>query len=383
MMKKAMVMMMAVVLAFGCLTGCGSKEENTPSAPAAETEESETEAPKENTEDASTASANTDTEGLLNGHLVVYIANEAASDWQIISTEYLKALVESAGGTCQIMNPENDASRQAQMVEDALVLTPSALVIKPIDQAAIVPALQKANEAGIPIITLDTGLIENAGVDVACAIQTDQTSLGETAAKYVEKAATEGGYTANVITVLGDMSSNIAQLRQSGFNDYAETTDNVKVLAETESKWDPSAAYTAVMDMMTANPEANTIFCCADCMMSGVIQALGELDRLAPAGDEKHVTIVGIDADPNGCSYVEQGYVDQESEHNAALHSDIAYKVIVDMVNGYEIPETIFFDTTARTADNIQEAWGNMDVKNVANWGVMEQDAYVMQTPVQ
>lgn len=375
-----MAMIMTLILTAGCLAGCGSKEET---APPVSTEE---ETPRENTQetDAQEEGEAADASGnLLEGQHIVYIANEAASDWQIISTEYLKALVESAGGTCQIMNPENDASKQAQMVEDALVLQPTALVIKPIDQAAIIPALQKVNEAGIPIITLDTGLIENAEVDVACAIQTDQTSLGETAARYVEKAATEGGYTANVITVLGDMSSNIAQLRQSGFNDYAKTTSNVKVLAETESKWDPSAAYTAVMDMMTANPDANTIFCCADCMMSGVIQALGELDRLAPAGDEKHVTIVGIDADPNGCAYVEEGYVDQESEHNAALHSDIAYKVIVDMVNGYEIPDTIFFDTTARTTDNIQDAWGNMDVKNVANWGVMEQDAYVMQTPVQ
>ena len=365
MKKKIMAAFLAVTLLMGMLAGCGAGGKEEPG------------------EGKATPEGPVKEEELLKDQLIVYIANEAASDWQIISTEYLKALVENAGGECQIMNPENDASKQAQMVEDALVLQPAALVIKPIDQAAIVPALQKANDAGVPIITLDTGLIEGADVEIACAIQTDQTSLGRTAAEYVEKVATETGETANVITVLGDMSSNIAQLRQSGFNDYAEGTENIKVLAETESKWDPSTAYTAVMDMMTANPEANTIFCCADCMMSGVIQALDELDRLAPIGDENHVTIVGIDADPNGCAYVEDGYVDQESEHNAALHSDIAYKVITDMVHGYDIPETIFFDTTARTKDNIADAWGNMDVKGVADWGVMEQDIYTMQTPVE
>ena len=57
--------------------------------------------------------------------------------------------------------------------------------------------------------------------------------------------------------------------------------------------------------------------------------------------------------------------------------------IFTDMVHGYDIPETIFFDTTARTKDNIADAWGNMDVKGVADWGVMEQDIYTMQTPVE
>ena len=56
------------------------------------------------------------------------------------------------------------------------------------------------------------------------------------------------------------MSSNIAHDRRDGFNEVADKYDNVTVLAETESKWDPSAAYTAVIDMMTRNPDANTVF---------------------------------------------------------------------------------------------------------------------------
>ena len=54
-------------------------------------------------------SANSDK--LLDGVKVVYIANECASDWQAVSTEYLKALVNAQGGDCRIYNPENDASK--------------------------------------------------------------------------------------------------------------------------------------------------------------------------------------------------------------------------------------------------------------------------------
>ena len=77
--------------------------------------------------------------------------------------------------------------------------------------------------------------------------------------------------------------------------------------------------------------------------------------------------------------------MDHEAEHNAALHSDIAYKVIVDYINGYTVPETIFFDTTPVTIENLESSdrWGKLDVSKVETWGVMEQDAYKMQTPVQ
>lgn len=377
MKKKLLATLMSLALCVGLFAGCGASEEK---AEVPETTEIAAEEAEEIAEAVTAATA----DKLLEGKKVVYIANECASDWQSISTKYLKALVETAGGECKIYDPNNDANVQADMVAQALVEQPDVIVIKPIDQAAIVPSLKNVNAAGIPIITLDTGVIAESDVDIMCAVQTDQTSLGRTAAEYVEKVASETGETAKVITILGDMSSNIALLRQSGFNDYAAGSDKIEVLAEQEGKgWSASVAYDAVLAMMSANPDANTIFCCADCMMSGVIEALDYLGKLHPAGEEGHITIVGIDCDPNGCSYMEQGYVDQESEHNAALHSDIAFKVIVDYVNGYDVPTEIFFDTTARTIDNVADAWGNMDVEAVDSWGWMDQDAYILQTPVE
>ena len=153
------------------------------------------------------------------------------------------------------------------------------------------------------------------------------------------------------------------------------------MLAETEAKWDASQAYTAVKDMMTAHPEANTVFCSADGMGIGAVQALADMGKTAKVGEEGHITFVCIDGDPNGCKGVAAGIIDQEAEHSAALHSDIAFKVIVDYLHGYEVPSSVMFETTARHIDDIAEAWGNLDVANVANWGWTEQDKYVLQTP--
>lgn len=313
---------------------------------------------------------------------VVYVSNECASDWQAIGTSYLKALVEAEGGTCQIYNPENDAATQAQMMLDCLVLQPDVIVVKPIDAAAIVPAIQQCNAAGIPVILLDIGIIEDADVDILTIIQTNQESLGEVNAQYVSDVFAAKGETAKVVICLGDMASTIGHQRQDGFVAKAEELGNIEVLAATECKWDPTMAYTAVMDMLTAHPEANVIYNCADCQDSGIIQALQELGRLVPAGEEGHMTVVSIDADPSGVKFIKEGYIDQCAEHNAALHSDIAFKVIVDYMHGYEIPETIFFQTTGVTVDNVDspDRWGSKDLATVNEWGTMVTDAYTMQT---
>jgi ABC-type sugar transport system substrate-binding protein len=101
-----------------------------------------------------------------------------------------------------------------------------------------------------------------------------------------------------------------------------------------------------------------------------------------PLGEDGHVTVVSVDADPSGVKYISEGTCDQCTEHNAALHSDIAYKVIVDYMHGFEIPSTLYFPTTAVTKDNLDspDRWGTMDVANVANWEPMNQDKYIMQT---
>lgn len=313
---------------------------------------------------------------------VVYVSNECASDWQAIGTSYLKALVEAEGGTCQIYNPENDAATQAQMLLDCMVLQPDVIVIKPIDAAAIVPAIQQVNAAGIPVILLDIGIIEGADVDILTIIQTNQESLGEVNAQYVSDYYAAKGETAKVVITLGDMASTIGNQREQGFVKKAEELGNIEVIASTECKWDPTKAYNGVMDMLTAHPEVNTIYNCADCQDSGVIQALQELGRLAPLGDENHVTFVSIDADPSGCKFIQEGYIDQCAEHNAALHSDIAFKVIVDYMHGFEIPKTIFFETTPVTIENVNDSarWGTKDVSTVNEWGPMDTDAYVMLT---
>ncbi len=321
-------------------------------------------------------------DSLLEGKRIIYIVNSEKTDWQIISNHYLEELCKAAGADITVHNPDGDSSTQAQMLEDALVQQPDLIFMKPLDQASIVPAVKKANEAGIPIVTLDFAVSGEADCKIDCAVQTDQYSCGELAAEYFKKVADETGVDQVVIEVYGDMSTNIGQQRgPDSFDKAVEGYDNVELVAATESKWDASDAYTAVMDMLTAHPEANAIYSHSDCMSSGIVQALTDLGRLVPAGEEGHVTYVSVDGEAIGCQHIREGWIDQIADNNPAKNCIVAFWAAIDILNGYEVPEVLTFPSFAITPENVDEAWGSMDINDIASWGWYETDAYELQTP--
>jgi ribose transport system substrate-binding protein len=373
-MRKILSMSLSALLITGLLAGCGQTG-NTPGAASSAQ-------PASSSDTSGPASSGGEQKLVVNGKQVnvIYVASEAASAWQAIGTQYLQSLVEKAGGKCQILNANGDSQKQTQMVQDALVMKPDVLVVKPVDSVGIVPALKKVAAANIPIIALDTGV--TGDVKLLTHIQTDQSSLGKTDAEYISKTFKAKGTQAKVVEILGDLTSSIGQQRRDSFDTYAKTAGNIKIVSQTECKWDPDKAYNATLDAFQRNPDANAVFCSSDSMESGVMQALKQLGKLYPASDPKHIVVVSIDADPTGVKYIKEGYTDEIAEHNAALHSDIAYKVIVDYMHGFQIPSAIIFPTTAVTKDNVDDParWGNMDVSKVKEWSTMDQNDYVMQT---
>lgn len=55
----------------------------------------------------------------------------------------------------KIVDAQNDPAKQANDMEDLIESGVSVLIVNPVDSAAISPSVEDANEAGIPVITLD------------------------------------------------------------------------------------------------------------------------------------------------------------------------------------------------------------------------------------
>ena len=55
----------------------------------------------------------------------------------------------------QISDAQNDTAKQNNNVEDMIQKKVDVLIINPVDSSAITPAVKDANDAGIPVITVD------------------------------------------------------------------------------------------------------------------------------------------------------------------------------------------------------------------------------------
>ncbi|MBA4420292.1 MAG: D-ribose ABC transporter substrate-binding protein, partial [Anaerolinea sp.] len=64
---------------------------------------------------------------------------------------------DSAGVKLIIVDAQDDSAKMTAGIEDLITKKVSAILINPTDSDAVVPAIQKANDAGIPVFTVDRG----------------------------------------------------------------------------------------------------------------------------------------------------------------------------------------------------------------------------------
>src|SRR3954468_10292990 len=71
-----------------------------------------------------------------------------------------------------VVSADKNVAKQGDQVKDFIVKQVSAIVLSPSDSKSIVPIIQEANKAGIPVFTVDIPCHEK-GVDIVAQIATD------------------------------------------------------------------------------------------------------------------------------------------------------------------------------------------------------------------
>src|SRR5665648_1277300 len=81
-----------------------------------------------------------------------------------------------------VMDAQNDPAKQVSDIEDLIQKKVDVILLNPTDADALVPAVEQANKAGIPLLTIDRSV--NGG-DVALHIASDNVKGGGMAAAYL------------------------------------------------------------------------------------------------------------------------------------------------------------------------------------------------------
>jgi ribose transport system substrate-binding protein len=216
----------------------------------------------------------------------------------------ITAEVAKHGYDTLVVSADGDVARQSNQMKDFIVKKAVAIVLSPADSKGIVPVIQEANAAGIPVFTVDVPCNE-PGVKIVTQVATDNFGGGKTAAQaMIEALKGQGGK----VGVLDMKQVESCILRVKGFKEVlaahnATAAQKIEIVSELDCGGANDKGYKATEDMLQAQPDLVGIFAIND---PGALGARGALEKAGKAGK---VVIIGFDGQPEGRQAIKDGKI--------------------------------------------------------------------------
>ena len=248
----------------------------------------------------------------------------------------------------QAAEREVDVEKQMQIIENLIQRKVSAICVAPSGSKEIVPAIVKANEAGIPVLIVDTrvdkkALAESGGITLTF-IGSDNRDGGRIAGEYIAKRL---GGKGNVAILEGIPGHETGDARLSGFHEAIEKYKGIKVVASQTANWERDQGFNVFQNILQAHPDVQGLFACNDMMALGAVEAISSAQR-------KHrIVVVGFDAISDSRAAIlndeMDGSVAQHPEEMGRVSVEYAYKAI----RGESIPSEIPIRIELVTKENL------------------------------
>jgi len=283
-MKKIFSILLVAILTLGMLAGCGKQQDNASQ------------------------------EG---GKKIGLVLSTLNNPFFVTLKDGAEAKAKELGYELVVLDSQNDPAKEIANMEDLTTRGVSLIMINPVDSDAVVNAVQTANNANIPVITLDRAA--NGG-DVVTHIASDNVAGGKMAGEYiVEKLGGKG----KMVELEGIPGASATRDRGQGFNEAIKTSE-IEVVAKQAADFDRTKGLSVMENMLQAQPEIKAVFAHNDEMALGALKAIET--------SKKEIMVVGFDATDDAVASVKEGKmaatVAQQPDQIGALGVESADKVI-------------------------------------------------------
>jgi ribose transport system substrate-binding protein len=264
------------------------------------------------------------------------------NDFFVTLSDGAEAAAADAGVELIVSDAGGDAATQASQVEDFITQEVDVIMLNPVDSDAIVASVEAANEAGIPVITVDRGA---TGGEVVSHIASDNVAGGRQAGEFLfEQIGGEG----TVLELEGVAGTSAARDRGAGFQEALDAASGIERLAKQTANFARDEGLTVAQNLLQANPDADGLFAHNDDM------ALGAVEAAAAAGRDDLV-IVGFDAAPDALQAVKDGTMAGTIAQQPDLMGQLAVETAVKVANGEDVEASIPVEITLVTAENVDD----------------------------
>jgi ribose transport system substrate-binding protein len=261
----------------------------------------------------------------------------------------IKAGAEAAGKDLNVRiiwkgaAQETDYSGQINIVEDMINQRVDGIVLAPSHGDSLVPMVERAQNAGIPVTIFDSGISTEKYLSY---VSTDNRLGGAVAARRMgEKLGGKGK-----VAILGVKKGSVStDEREEGFRDTIQKDFPGIALVPVIFYGEANAAKSlhAAEDLLTANSDLAGLFASNESSTVGAVNAIRQRNL---AGK---VTLVGFDATADLVRHVRDGAIDSLVVQNPFKMGYEGVKTIVDKIGGKQPERRIDTGVELLTKENV------------------------------
>jgi ribose transport system substrate-binding protein len=255
-----------------------------------------------------------------------------------------EAAAAETGDTLQIFNANNDPAAQNSAIETYIQEGVDGLIVVAIDVNGIMPAVQQAADAGIPVVAIDAILPDGPHL---AQIGVDNEKAGADLGKYfADYVAANGG--AAKVGIVGALNSFIQNVRLKGFEDVAKAAPGVTFASTVDGQNVQDIAMAASENLMTGNPDMTAIYATGEPALMGAIAAVES------QGKQDQVKIFGWDLTAQAIAGIDAGYVVAVIQQDPAGMGAEAVKALDTITGGGTVEKVLPVPVTIVTKENVE-----------------------------
>lgn len=200
----------------------------------------------------------------------------------------------------EIRSADDDSRKQKEDIQYFIENKVDLLIVSPNEAGEVTPAVDKAFDAGIPVIVVDRNV---TGDKYTAFISADNVQIGFIQGQYVADNLKSGD---KVIEIKGLTGSTPAMERHDGF--IAGLGDSgVEIVASIDAQWSSDLAFSLTDSLLRIYPDVNMIVAQNDPMAKGAFSAA---EALFPDNDIKFIGVDALTGKGLGVEAIINGHLD-------------------------------------------------------------------------
>jgi ABC-type sugar transport system substrate-binding protein len=255
MTRKYFSLLLLLSVAALVLAACGASPAPVDEEPAAEEEAAPAEEAEEEVAEEEVAEEEMAEEQLVIGLVQIDLSHP----FHLGEVEGAKEAARRNGFELRVTSGEGDVNKQIEAFENLVNEGVDAIAVNFIDIDAFGPALAKAEEAGIPVVCLHStapSCVTMLGFDEWFT----GNSVGEYAVTLLQEDDCWADSSCEVANIQGLLGQGLNEARSGGFTDIMDQYDQITVVSQEPTDWQPEKAVAAMENWLVAYPSLDLVY---------------------------------------------------------------------------------------------------------------------------